>query len=722
MAVYINQINKRRAAEKAAMAEVNEKTGKRLGLLGKKHVVPQNDESALRQVLEALGITDYELEDDDLLTPEEQLTGILRPRGIMMRDIRLTGEWWRECVGPLLGYAKDGRLLALTPTKTGLGYKYRQQDGSIREVGRREMADELKPQAITFTKALPLKPLRLKDLIRFTWSVVSGPNALLLVVCALVVVLLGMFTPMANKLIFDTVIPTGDATDLLPITGLLIGATVGTLLLTLTRNLYIIRIQHIVELHVQNAVMARTFLLSPTFFSKNSSGELTAKLNNVSTLCSLVNENIVGALLSAVLSIIYLVQVYIYGGKLLWPALVIIVAQAVVLVLNYRRTVGVQQKYTERAMRLSGLEYNLFAGIQKLKLTGSENRAFARWLDHYGDAVRFIYNPAFTGRLYPALSAILGLGGAMLIFWSTLSNGVSTSDYIAFSSAFGMITASIAQLNAVVPSLAQIKPMLESVKPILEAVPEMEDKAPQVEDLFGGIEVSGVSFRYQEDGPLILDDLSLRIEPGEYVGIVGKSGCGKSTLMRLMLGFEKPLTGGIYYDNYDLAEVDKASLRRKIGCCLQSGSLFTGDLFHNITITAPWATHDDAWDALRMACLEDDVRRMPMGLHTVVSEGGGGFSGGQKQRILIARALISKPEIIFFDEATSALDNISQKAVSDNLDDLFCTRVVIAHRLSTIRHCDRIIVLDKGRIAEEGTFEELMENKGLFYEMAQRQL
>lgn len=722
MAVYISQINKRRAAEKAALAEVNENTSKRLGLLDKKRVVPQDDESALRQVLEALGITDYELEDDDMLTPEEQLTGILRPRGIMMRDIRLTGEWWRECVGPLLGYAKDGRLVALTPTKTGLGYQYRQQDGSIRQVGRREMADELKPAAITFTKALPLRPLKLKDLIKFTWSVVSGPNALLLVLCALVVVLLGMFTPMANKLIFDTVIPTGDVADLLPITGLLIGATIGTLLLTLTRNLYIIRIQHIVELHVQNAVMARTFLLSPTFFSKNSSGELSAKLQNVSTLCSLVNENIVGALLSAVLSIIYLVQVYIYGGKLLWPALGIIIAQAVVLVLNYRRTVNVLKKYTERTMRLSGLEYNLFAGIQKLKLTGSENRAFARWLDHYGEAVRFIYNPAFTGRLYPALSAILGLGGSMLIFWSTLSNGVSTSDYIAFSSAFGMITASIVQLNSVVPSLAQIKPMLESVKPILEAVPEMEDKAPQVEDLFGGIEVSGVSFRYQEDGPLILDDLSLRIDPGEYVGIVGKSGCGKSTLMRLMLGFEKPLTGGIYYDNYDLAKVDKASLRRKIGCCLQSGSLFTGDLFHNITITAPWATHDDAWEALRMACLEDDVRRMPMGLHTVVSEGGGGFSGGQKQRILIARALISKPDIIFFDEATSALDNISQKAVSDNLDELMCTRVVIAHRLSTIRHCDRIIVLDHGRIAEQGTFEELMENKGLFYEMAQRQL
>ena len=722
MAIYLNQINKRRAAEGAALAEVNEKTSKRLGLLGGKHVVPQNNESALRQLLEALGITDYELDEYDLLSPEEQLTGVLRPRGIMMRDIHLTGEWWRECVGPLLGYAKDGRLVALIPTKTGLGYQYRMQDGTIRKVGRREMAEDLKPKAITFTKALPLKPLKLKDLISFTWGVVSGPNALLLVACALVVILLGMFTPMANKLIFDTVIPTGDAIDLLPITGLLIGATIGTLLLTFTRNLYIIRVQHIVEMHVQNAIMARTFLLSPTFFSKNSSGELTAKLNNVSALCSLVNESIVGPLLSAVLSVIYLVQVNIYGDKLLWPALVIIIAQAVVLMLNYFRTVDILQKHIGKSASLSGLEYNLFAGIQKLKLTGSENRAFARWLDFYGDASRYIYNPNFKGRLYPALTAFLGLGGSMFIFWSTLSNGVSTSDYIAFSSAFGMITASMAQLNLAIPNLARIKPLMESVKPILEAVPEMEEKAPQVASLFGGIEVSGVSFRYQEDGPLILDDLSLKIKPGEYVGIVGKSGCGKSTLMRIMLGFEIPLSGGVYYDNFDLSKVDKASLRRKIGCCLQSGSLFTGDLFHNITITAPWATHDDAWDALRMACLEDDVRRMPMGLHTVVSEGGGGFSGGQKQRILIARALISKPNIIFFDEATSALDNISQKAVSDNLDSLKCTRVVIAHRLSTIRHCDRIIVLDKGHIAEEGTFDELMERKGIFYEMAQRQL
>ena len=722
MAVYINQIKKRRELEQAQLGEALDRGAQRLGFRRKKRVVPPDDQSALRQILDALEVKDYELDEDDMTTPEEQLTGILRPRGIMMRRIRLTGTWWRECVGPLLGYTKDGHLVALTPTSTGLGYRYKDHEGFIKTLGRQEMEDYLKPTAIIFTKALPLRALKVKDLVNFAWSLVSGPNALLLTAAALIVVLLGMFTPMANKLIFDTVIPTGDAADLLPITGLLIGATIGTMLFTLTRNLYITRVQHIVDLHTHNAVMARTFLLSPTFFSKNASGELTAKISNLATLCNMINETIIGAGLSAVLSLIYFMQLWVYGRSLLLPAFIILACQTVVFWLNFKRTVRIQGMYTQKAAQLSGLEYNMFAGIQKIKLTGSENRAFTRWLDYYTDQARPLYNPAFIGRLYKALTALLGIGGTAVIFWSTLSNDVSPSDYIAFSSAFGMMTAAMAQMNNVMPSMARIKPLLESVRPILEAVPEMEQKAPQVEDLLGSIEVSGLSFRYQEDSPLVLDDLSLKIESGEYVGIVGKSGSGKTTLMRLLLGFEQPLNGGIYYDNYDLSKVDKTSLRRKIGCCLQSGSLFTGDLFQNITITAPWATHKEVWDALRMACLDEDVRRMPMGLHTIVSEGGGEFSGGQRQRILIARALISKPRIIFFDEATSALDNISQKQVSENLDTLHCTRVVIAQRLSTIRHCDRIIVLNKGKIAEQGTYEELMEKKGLFYEMSLRQL
>lgn len=722
MAIYLDQIEKRRRLEDAELSEALAASQHRLGFKGRRKASPQSDTSALRQVLDAMGISDYELEENEMKTPEEQLTGILRPRGIMMRKIQLKGQWWRESVGPLLGHTKDGHLVALIPTNWNLGYTYRNQDGDVVRVRKRDMREILTEEAITFSRPLPLHQLRIRHLIHFSWSVVPLPNYVFVLLAALAVVLLGMFTPMANKLIFDTVIPTGDAADLLPICGLLLGATLGTMLITLTRDFYIDRVQDIMELHMQNAVMARTFLLSPQFFAQNASGELSARLNNVTTLCKLINENIVGALLSALLSIVYLVQLWHYGQSLLAPALLILLLNAIVMVLLYRRKASIRSKYTQKANALSGLEYNMVAGVQKLKLTGSERRAFTRWLNQYTDASRLLYNPGFKNHLYPALLQLLNIGGMALIYHSALAADVPTSDFIAFSSAFGMMTAAITQLSTIVDEVAMVRPLLESTKPILEAEPEVETKAMQVEDLFGSIQLSDVSFRYDKDAPWILDGLSLTINPGEYVGIVGKSGCGKSTLLRLLLGFETPQQGAICYDNYDLSKVDKASLRRKIGTCLQSGCLFTGDLLHNITITAPWATEDDAWEALRLASIDEDVRRMPMQLHTMVSEGGGGFSGGQKQRLLIARALIGQPSILFFDEATSALDNISQKQVADNLAQLFCTRIVVAHRLSTIRHCDRIIVLDQGRIAEEGTFDELMAKQGLFYQMSQRQL
>ena len=260
------------------------------------------------------------------------------------------------------------------------------------------------------------------------------------------------------------------------------------------------------------------------------------------------------------------------------------------------------------------------------------------------------------------------------------------------------------------------------MKPVLETEPEADTESVQVDRLSGAIEVMNLSFRYDPKGPFILDDLSLSIKPGEYVGIAGTSGCGKSTLFRLLLGFETPERGAIVYDQYDLSTVDKRSLRRRIGTCLQNGKLFSGDIFSNITVTAPWSTREDAWEAARLAGCADEIAEMPMNMFTLISEAGGGVSGGQRQRILIARALVNKPAILLFDEATSALDNVKQRVITENLDKLGCTRLVIAHRLSTIKHCDRIIFLDKGKIAEEGTFDELMARKGLFYEMSKRQL
>jgi len=219
-----------------------------------------------------------------------------------------------------------------------------------------------------------------------------------------------------------------------------------------------------------------------------------------------------------------------------------------------------------------------------------------------------------------------------------------------------------------------------------------------------------------------LDNLSLKVRSGEYLGVVGKTGCGKSTLIRVLLGFEEPETGAVYYDGHDLASLDLQSVRRQIGVCLQNGKLFPGDIFSNIIITAPWKTLEDAWEAASLAGIAEDIKAMPMNMHTMISEGSGGISGGQRQRLLIARALVSKPRLVFFDEATSALDNITQKHVAESLAALKCTRVVIAHRLSTIRNCDRIIVLDQGRIVEEGSYDNLVANQGPFYELTQRQI
>ena len=258
-------------------------------------------------------------------------------------------------------------------------------------------------------------------------------------------------------------------------------------------------------------------------------------------------------------------------------------------------------------------------------------------------------------------------------------------------------------------------------KPFLEAEPETSDNREIVTRLSGGIELNNVYFRYTERSPYIVNNMTLKIRPGEYVAIVGRTGCGKSTLMRLLLGFEKPEKGAIYYDGRDINSLDLGSLRRKIGTVMQSGGLFQGDIYSNIVITAPELTLDDAWAAAETAGIAEDIRNMPMGMQTMISEGQGGISGGQKQRIMIARAIAPKPKILMFDEATSALDNKTQKQVSEALDAMGCTRIVIAHRLSTIRHCDRILVLDKGNVIEDGTYDELIAKNGYFAELVARQ-
>ena len=309
----------------------------------------------------------------------------------------------------------------------------------------------------------------------------------------------------------------------------------------------------------------------------------------------------------------------------------------------------------------------------------------------------------------------------MLLYFLAVQSGVTVSEYYAFTAAYGRVMGAFTALAGIAVSVASIRPVLEMAESLLKAEPEVSDDKLPVSHLSGSIEMSHVTFRYEENTPYILNDLSLNIRAGEYVAIVGRTGCGKSTLVRLLLGFEKPERGAIYYDRHDLGNLDPRSLRRHIGVVIQNGQLFQGDIFSNITISAPDLTLEEAWAAAETAGIAQDIREMPMGMQTLISEGQGGISGGQKQRLMIARAIAPKPEILIFDEATSALDNKTQKQVSDALDKLNCTRVVIAHRLSTIRNCDRILVMDGGGIIEEGTYEELVAKNGYFAELVARQ-
>ena len=721
MSIFSSQIDKRRKYDASSLSHEIIEGAARMGL-HYSDPIPQTDHLSVRQVLRALQIFDYELENDDVVPLEQQFSNILHTHGIMKRMVQLNDGWWKETSGPLLGRTQSGHLVALLPKWTGRSYYYINAEGIRQKVTRQRMEHDLEPEAYAFTKSLPLHRLTKREVIAFILASANNHSLIYMCLAALVVVLLGMIVPMANKFVFDTVIPAGNPAALVPIAGLLTGAAVAVLLFSFIRNLYILRVENILEMNLHNAVMARLFLLPARFFHSHSSGELTSKMSNLTQLCQQVNESVVGALLSGALSIVYFIQVGIYGGRLLAPAAVLYVLQTLMVALYFRTVVRLNQQFISKNDTLNGMECNLFAGIQKIKLTGSETRAYTQWLNRYTNTTHIIYNPRFLLRLFPSLLALMSVVNLLVIYYFTRRFSIETSNFIAFTSAFGMLTAALSEIIRQIPEMAKIGPQLDSIMAIAETEPEVSGPSAAISSLSGSIKISHLSFRYQEDMPLVIDDLSLNIKDGEYVGIAGASGCGKSTLLRLLLGFEIPLRGNISYDHYDLAKADKSELRRRIGSCLQNGRLFTGDIFHNITITAPWATHDDAWEALRMACMYDEVKALPMGLHTVITEDGGGFSGGQKQRLLIARALIGRPSILFFDEATSALDNISQKQVSDNLDRLHCTRLVIAHRLSTIRHCDRIIVLDKGKIAEEGTFEELMARKGLFYEMSLRQL
>ncbi len=641
--------------------------------------------------------------------------------GVMHRTVRLEKGWCKDAFGAMLGQLKTGEVVALLP-RGRKGYAYRKPDtGEIVKI-KKSTEELFESSAELFYPTFPARKMDRSDLLKFILRRLDYSDFVLVIGSSVVTMLVGLLPAYATSLAYGRVIPLGMMRLILPVLALLLGVAVSTLLLKMNQNLVMNRIAIKLSNYTEAASFARILTLPTSFFRNYSAGNLASRQARMVNVVESGVQIVLGVGLSLLLSIVYLIQIAYFAPSLVVPAFLIVAVQCLVIFMYLK----LAQKYENRTMHadsaVSGTTTGLIKGMQKIRLAGAEDRAFSIWAKKYAAYAEAMYQRPRSLYCVEAVITVIGMLGTVLIYYNALGGKVTVDRFMAFNTSFGQINAIIISITALLGTIVKIIPSMELVDPILEAEPEVHDERPVVKDIRGTITLNNVSFRYSPDMPWILKDISLNIKQGEYVGIVGHSGCGKSTLMRLLLGFETPEFGSIMFGDYDIREINVGDLRSKaLAVVLQDAKLLKGDIFHNIILSKPDATLEDAWEAAEIAGIADDIRKMPMGMNTLVSEGGGGISGGQRQRLIIARAVCTKRKIMLMDEATSALDNITQMKVADSLAKLQCTRIVVAHRLSTVRHCDRILVIDQGEIAEAGTYEELIEKNGVFAELVRRQ-
>jgi NHLM bacteriocin system ABC transporter ATP-binding protein len=680
----------------------------------------------------ALGITiKPPARSEDLRRVAEPLEAIARASRIRMRRISLSDKWWTKDVGSILAYtAEEDIPVALLQVGDNKYEIYNPVTGSRTPINSKN-APKLAKGAYVFYRSLPdRKDLKTLDLLAFA---LRGHFKELFVVllAGVATTLLGMITPQATAILIDSAIPDANRTLLLQIGFALLAAAFGEILFQLTESFALMRLETFAEASTQAAVWDRLLNMKPSFFRKYAIGDLNSRVTAVTQIHQKLSGTVLKSIFSGFFAFLNLGLLFYYSPMLALLACCIAFLNIGVTVVSGILTVRKVRPLLEMEGQIFGLMVQLINGVSKLRVSGAESRAFAYWGKQYSRQIQLMLSTQsiediviLINKVLPALtSAALFLVAASMVGQSNAGQGtgISTGVFLAFNSAFGSFIGGATTLSTTIVDILEIIPLWQRAEPIIKAEPEVTTSKTDPGRLSGRILVEHVVFRYRSDGPLTLDDVSIRAEPGEFLAFVGPSGSGKSTLLRLLLGFDIPESGTIYYDGQDLGGLDVNAVRRQLGVVIQNSRLMSGSIFENISGGA-LISMDEAWEAAYMAGFAEDIESMPMGMHTVVSEGGSNISGGQRQRLSIARALALKPRILFFDEATSALDNKTQAIVSESLEKLKVTRIAIAHRLSTIRNADRIYVLQGGRIIQEGSFDRLAKQQGLFAQLMMRQM
>ena len=678
------------------------------------------------------------------------LRRLMQKGNMQMRLVTLPDDWWKKDTGVLLGfYTPPGTdhkevaaILPDDPERYRVVWAGRPEGLEVKG----ETVKHIAKDAFQCFAGFPARALKLWDLILFMFRQCWVADYRTILVCSLFAGLIPLATPLITETIFQDIIPILDRQGLATVTQALMVTSFTTAALSIVRSIAVMRISTRIEAAAEAAMWGRLMSLPTKFFRRFTVGELASRMGGIGIAKNLASGEFATSILSFIFSFWSIFLMCYYSFKLTAAAIVVWGLYSLFVALVMRRVLFFQRKIIEAGNKSAGTVQQIFAGLPKFRVQGAEEQAFSLWTQTFGEHWNWSLKLRWQNNYTSIISSIQPFVLTMILYWiavygmnevgpdgKTVQSGIGYAQFIAFNAAYSSFNGVIGGVLGLVSQYFAIQPQLENLRPILEAVPETTEEKQEAGKLTGSIEVSHLSFAYTQvetdakggtvevEGEEVLKDVSFSITAGENVAIVGRSGSGKSTLVRLLLGFESPKRGSITFDGQDLSELSLPSVRSQMGVVLQNGQLMTGDIYTNIVGTR-MLTQDDAWAAAEAAGIAEDIAMMPMGMQTVISEGSSNISGGQRQRILIARALVGRPAILIFDEATSALDNRSQAIVTRSLDKLNSTRIIVAHRLSTIRKCDRIIVMDEGRIAEMGSFDELVEKGELFADLVKRQV